>query len=88
MVQPVPKKMRLEMLVEMQIEILDGQSSGLFLNEPFEKRPVMAFEDFILHSDNHVESHLLGNGLYTLLQRVWRDHSSCACMCWKVFFAE
>jgi len=29
-VQPVPEKMRLEMLVETQIEILDGQSSGLF----------------------------------------------------------
>jgi len=26
-VQPVPEKMRLEMLVEIQIEILDGQSS-------------------------------------------------------------
>ena len=58
------KKMRLEMIVEMQFEILAGQSSGFFPNEPFEKRPVMTIEDFVLHSDDHVESHLLGNGLY------------------------
>ena len=62
-VQPVPEKMRLDMLVEMQIEILDGQSLGLFSNEPFEKRPVMTIEDFVLHSDDHFESHPLGNGL-------------------------
>jgi len=42
-IQPVPEKMRLEMLVEMQIEILHGQSSGLFSNEPFEKRPASKF---------------------------------------------
>jgi len=67
--------MRLEMLVEMQVEIFDGQtlglfsngsfkdeSSGLFSNEPFEKRPVMTIEDFVVHSDDHFESHLLGNG--------------------------
>jgi len=62
-VQPVPEKTRLDMLVEMQIEILDGQSLGLFSNEPFEKRPVMAVEDFVLHSDDHFESRPLGNGL-------------------------
>jgi len=48
--------MRLEMLVEMQIEFFDGQSSGLISNEPFEKRPVMTIEDFVLHSDDHFES--------------------------------
>jgi len=53
------------MLVEMQIEILDGQSSGLFSNEPFEKRPVMNIEDFVLHSDDHFEPHFPGNGLYS-----------------------
>jgi len=58
--------MKFEMLVEMQNEILDGQSSGLFSNEPFEKKPVMTIEDFVLHSDDHFESHLLGNGLYVL----------------------
>ena len=58
--QPVPEKMRLET----QIEIPDGQSSYLFSNEPFEKRPRVTIEDFGLHSDDHFESHLLGNGLY------------------------
>ena len=52
---------RLEMLREMQIEILDGQSSHLFSNEPFEKRPLMTMEDFVLHPNDHFESHLLGN---------------------------
>jgi len=51
------------MLVETQIEILQVQSSFLFSNQPFEKRPVMIIEDFGLHSDDHFESHLLGNGL-------------------------
>jgi len=52
------------MLVEMQIEILDDQCPCLFSNEPFEKRPVMTIEDFVLHSNDHFESRLLGNGLY------------------------
>ena len=64
----VPAKTRLEMVIGMQIEILDGQSSGLFSNglfsnEPFEKRPVMTIENFALHSDDHFESRLRGNGL-------------------------
>ena len=58
-IQPVPEKMRLEMLVEMLVEILDVQSSCLFSNESFEKRPVMTIEDFALHSDDHFECHLL-----------------------------
>ena len=52
------------MVIGMQIKILDGQSSGLFSNEPSEKRPVMTIEDFVLHSDDHFGSHLVGNGLY------------------------
>ena len=64
LLRPVPEKMRLEMLVEIQIEILDGQSSCLFSNEPFEKQPGMTIEDFGLHSDDHFESLLFGNGLY------------------------
>jgi len=56
--------MRLEIVIGMQNEIFDGQSSGLFLNEPFEKKPVMTVEDFVLHSADHFESRLLGNGLY------------------------
>jgi len=59
-VQPVPDKMRLKMLVETQIEILDGQSSYLFSHEPFKKRPGMTIEEFgLLHPDGHFESHLL-----------------------------
>jgi len=57
------------MLVEMQIKILEDESSCIFSssNEPFEKRPVMTMEDFVLHSNDHFESHLLGNGLYKRL---------------------
>jgi len=51
-IQPVPPaKTRLETLAEMHIEILDGQSSGLFSNEPFEKRPVMTLEHFVLQNE-------------------------------------
>jgi len=39
--------MRLEMLVRMLNEILDGESSCFFANEPFEKRPVMTIQDFV-----------------------------------------
>ena len=35
--QPVPEKMTLKMFVEMQIEILDGQISGLFLNKQLKR---------------------------------------------------
>jgi len=66
LIQPVPEKMRLEMLVKTQIQILDGRSPGLFSNEPFEKRPVMTIEDFVLHFDDHFDSHL-GNGLYRVV---------------------
>ena len=62
--QLVPEKMRLEKLVETQIDILDGQSSCLFSNEPFKKRPGTTIENVGLHSNDHFESHLLGNGLY------------------------
>jgi len=31
MIQPVPEKMRLEMVIGMEIRILDGQSSDFFL---------------------------------------------------------
>jgi len=51
--QRVPEKMRLEILIERRIEILDGQSSGLFSNEPCERRPAMTIEDFDFHFDDH-----------------------------------
>ena len=58
-VQSIPEKMKLKMLVEM----LDGQNPGLFSNEPFEKRPVMTIEHFVLHSDAFRVSSSQ-NGLY------------------------
>jgi len=41
--------MRLAMLVGMlnELEILDGQKSCFFPNEPFEKRHEMTFQDFV-----------------------------------------
>ena len=36
--QPVPEKMRLEMVIGIKTEILDGHQS-IFLNGSFEKRP-------------------------------------------------
>ena len=62
-VLPVPEKMPLEMVVDLQIGILDGQSSSLFSKKPFEKRPVLTIEDSVLHSDDYFESRLLRNGL-------------------------
>jgi len=62
------------MLVEMQIEILNGQSSGLFSNEPCEKRPVMTIEDFDFHFDDRFESHLLRNGLCTHISHMCDTH--------------
>jgi len=55
---------RLEMLVETHIEILDVQSPSFFSHETFKKRPRMTIEDFGLNFDYHFESHLLGNRLY------------------------
>jgi len=36
-VLPVPATMRLEMVVDLQIGVLDGKTSSLFSKEPFEK---------------------------------------------------
>jgi len=47
----------------MKIDILDGQNSGLFSNEPFEKKPVMTIADFDFHCDHHFESPCFGNRL-------------------------
>jgi len=76
MLQPVPEQMRLELVVRMQIKIRDGQNSGLFSNEPFEKRPVMTIENFDFHFDDHFESHLFGNGLYHTIPIVATHHGA------------
>jgi len=65
LLQPVPGKMRLEMVIGMQNEILDGgPGSCLFSNEQHEKRPVVTIRDFVLYSVDHFESYLLRIGLY------------------------
>ena len=64
LLQPVPDRMRLEMVIGMEMEILDFQSSCLFSYEPFEKRPAMTIEDLHFPFDDHFECHLFGNGLY------------------------
>ena len=64
LLQPVPRKMKLEMVIGIQNEILDGESCGLFSIEPYGKEPVMTIKDFVLYFDDHLESHLRGNGLY------------------------
>jgi len=46
-VQPVAGKMRLEMVIGIQNEILSGESWCLLSNEPYEKKPVMTIEDFV-----------------------------------------
>jgi len=63
MLQAVPEKMRLKMVITIQNEIVASQSSGLFSNESFAKKPVMAIEYFVWHSNDNFESRLLGNGL-------------------------
>ena len=45
--------MRLEMVIRIQNEILDGESWGFFSNEPYKKKPVMTIEDFVLHSHDN-----------------------------------
>jgi hypothetical protein len=64
MIQQVSEKMKLDMVIGIEIEILDGQSSGLFSNEPFERRSVMTIEGFAFHFDDHFGFLLLKNGLY------------------------
>jgi len=82
--QPVPGKMRLEMVIGIQNEILDSESWSLFSNEPYEKKSVMTIKDFVLYSDEHFESHLLGNGLYHSLCTInLCEHSLCTlCVLW------
>jgi len=61
-IQPVPGRMRLEMVIRIQNVILNGESWCLFSSEPYEKKSVTTIEDFVLYSNKHFESHLLGNG--------------------------
>jgi len=85
--RPIPRKKRLKILVEMQIEMLDCQISGLFSNEPFEKRPVMTIDDFVSHSDDDIESRLFGNGFFFCLC-VCLSVCVCVCVCVCDFFTH
>jgi len=64
LLQPVPWKTRLEMLVGMQNEILDGHRRSLFKQLIWKESWTLTIEDFDLQFDEHFESRLLGNGLY------------------------
>ena len=52
------------MLVETKSKFSMVKVLHVLFNEPLKKRPGMTIEDFGLHSDDHFESHILGNGLY------------------------
>jgi len=65
LLQPVSEKMRLEMVIGMQIEILDGHHRSLFKGLIWKETWTLTIEDFDLHFDEHFQSHLLGNGLWT-----------------------
>jgi len=62
--QPVPKKMRLDMVIGMQNEILDGHHRSQFKYLIWKETWTLTIEHFDLHSDDHFESHFVGNGLY------------------------
>ena len=61
--QPIPEKMKLEMVIRIQIEILDGHHRFLFIRLIWKETSTFTFEIFVLYSDDHFESHLPGNGL-------------------------
>jgi len=63
-VQPVPEKMRLEMVIGIQKRNPRWSSQGSFANGLFEKRTQLSPSKILfLYSDDHFESHLPGNGL-------------------------
>jgi len=78
-VQPDTGEMRPEIVIRMEIEILHGQTSGFFSNEPFEKRPVMTIEDLDVHSDDRFYSHFSVIGLYSPSPTRWDSKWSSEC---------
>ena len=58
-----------------------------FSNEPFEKNLWMTIEDFGLHSDDHFESHLLGDRLYVEISLKGIKEISFF-LSWKIGFVE
>jgi len=78
MLQPVPEKMRLEMVIGMQIEILDGHNRSLCKWLIWKETWTLTIEDFDLHSDDHFKSHLVGNGLYNVNNAIRSSD-----VCWR-----
>jgi len=66
LMQPVPENMRLEMVIRIQNEILDGHHRFLFKWLIWKENLTFTIEDFVLYSEDHFEfqSHLPVKGLY------------------------
>jgi len=64
LVQSVPEKMRLEVVIGIKTGIVSAKVVGLFSNETFKMKPIQIISDPGDSSENHVESRLLGNGMY------------------------
>jgi len=71
-VQPVSEKTRLDMVVDIQIEIEDGHHRSLFTRLIRKETSALSIENFDFNSDDHFESHCFGNGGVTTgpLQRL------------------
>jgi len=65
-VKTVPEKTRLEIVIGMQSEILDGHARSLLKQLIRKETLTLTIEDFDLRFDEHFEFHFLGNGLYSL----------------------
>ena len=65
LLQPVPEKMRLKVVVGLQIGIVNDQS--FFSNESFEKKLVMTIQDSDFYSDDYFESIFSGTGCIGML---------------------
>jgi len=64
---PVPEKMRLEMFIGIQNEILDGLHRFLFIRLIWKETSSFTMEDYVLYSDDHFESHPPGNKMMIAL---------------------
>ena len=56
--------MKLELVIGIQNKILDGHHRYLFIRLIWKKTSTFTIEDLVWYSNDHVEFHLPGNGLY------------------------
>jgi len=79
--------MRLEMLVGMLNETLNGHHRSLFKRFIWKETWTLTIEDFVEHSDEHFESHLPWNGLY-VTGHMWNICPSATTVCdmWYIAF--